>query len=312
MKRRCKLFCLLLTLCLLPFALFLSCEEKNGPVGAKGYAFTDSTGHEMVLQKAPERVAVLLSSFADIWCLAGGEVAVTVGESVERGICREDVTLVDEGAGKSINTEVLIASAPDLVILSADIPAQVKAAVLCREAGIPVAEMRVECFAEYLAMLKICTDLTGRSDLYEQYGTAQKTQIDALIANKPLDGSKILFVRAGTSARSVKPKSSEDHFAAAMLKELGAINIADGTPLLADGLSMEYILAENPDHIYFTAMGDEQGSRAFVEQMLKSPEWQALTAVKNGNYTFLRKENFHFKPNQSWASAYAYLCEGIA
>lgn len=308
MKIRCKLLCLLLALSL----LFLSCEEKNGPVGDKGIAFTDSTGHEVVLRKAPERVAILLSSFADIWQLAGGEIAITVGESVERGICDAGVTLVDEGAGKSVNTEVLIASAPDLVILSADIPAQVEAAALCRAAGLAVAEMRVECFAEYLAMLKICTDLTGRSDLYELHGTAQKAQIDALIANKPLDGSKILFVRAGTSARSVKPKSSTDHFAAAMLKELGATNIADGVALLADGLSMEYILTQNPDYIYFTAMGDEQGSRAFVEQMLKEPEWQALTAVKNGNYTFLPKENFHYKPNANWAQSYALLCEGVA
>ena len=303
MKRPCKLLCLLLTALLL-----VSCAPDAPTDTEKALTFTDSTGHEVVLPKAPERVAVLLSSFAEIWQLAGGAVAVSVGESIERGFCNESTVLVDDGAGKSINTEVLIASAPDLVILSADIPAQVEAAALCRAAGIPVAEMRVECFAEYLAMLKICTDLTGRSDLYAQHGEAQAAQIEALIAGKPLNGMKILFVRAGTSARSVKPKSSADHFAAAMLAELGATNIADGTPLLADGLSMEYILAEDPDHIYFTSMGDEQASLAFVTEMLQEPEWQALSAVRNGNYTFLPKETFHYKPNGSWANAYAYLC----
>ena len=307
MKRLCKLLCLFLTVFLLA-----SCAPADPDTVKGDYTFTDSAGHEVTLQKSPTRVAILLSSFAEIWTLAGGEIAVTVGESIERGICAEGVTLVDDGAGKSVNTEVLIAASPDLVILSADVPAQVEAAALCREAGIPVAEMRVECFTEYLAMLKICTDLTGRSDLYAQYGEAQAAQIDALIAGKPLDGEKILFVRAGSSARSVKPKSSTDHFAAAMLAELGAANIADGTPLLADGLSMEYILTEDPDHIYFTSMGDEQASRAFVEQMLTEPEWQALTAVQNGNYTFLPKDDFHYKPNERWASAYAYLCEGVS
>ena len=307
MKKRCKLLCLSLAALIL-----VGCSPNIPQHGTGNHSFTDSTGQTVTLAEKPQRVAVLLSSFAEIWCLAGGEIAVTVGESVERGICAEGVTLVDDGAGKTVNTEVLIAAAPDLVILSADIPAQVEAAALCREAGIAVAEMRVECFPEYLTLLKICTDLTGRSDLYDRHGTAQKAQIDALIANKPLNGSKILFVRAGSSARSVKPKSSNDHFAAAMLSELGATNIADGAPLLADGLSMEYILAADPDRIYFTAMGDEAASRAFVEQMLQSPEWQALTAVKNGNYIFLPKEHFHYKPNASWASAYAYLCEGAA
>ena len=306
MKKLCKLGALLLAMLLL-----VSCAPSTDGKNAD-CTFTDSTGHTVTLSQAPARVAVLLSSFAEIWQLAGGEIAVTVGESVERGICEEGVTLVDDGAGKSINTEVLIASAPDLVILSADIPAQAEAAALCRTAGIPVAEMRVECFSEYLAMLKICTDLTGRADLYEQLGTLQATQIETLIAKKPLHGKKILFVRAGTSARSVKPKSSADHFAAAMLAELGAVNIADGAPLLADGLSMEYILSENPDHIYFTSMGDEDASRAFVEEMLNKAEWQALSAVKSGNYTFLPKEKFHYKPNASWANAYAELCGGVA
>ncbi len=307
MKKHCKLLCLLLALLLLA-----GCAPDIPQNGTEKHSFTDSTGRTVTLPEAPRRVAVLLSSFAEIWQLAGGEIAVTVGESVERGICDATVTLVDAGAGKSVNTEVLLAAAPDLVILSADIPAQTQAAARCREAGIPTAEMRVECFAEYLALLRICTDLTGRGDLYEQHGAAQAAQIDALIANKPLNGRKILFVRAGTSARSVKPKRSTDHFAAAMLHELGATNIADGTPLLADGLSMEYILAADPDRIYFTAMGDEQASRAFVEEMLQSPEWQALSAVKNGSFVFLPKENFHYKPNDRWAQSYAYLCESVA
>ena len=88
MKKRCKLACLLLALCL----LFVACEEKNGPAGAKGIAFTDSAGNEVVLRKAPERVAILLSSFADIWTLAGGKIAVTAadcpdGYCMDRGFC---------------------------------------------------------------------------------------------------------------------------------------------------------------------------------------------------------------------------------
>ena len=305
MKRLCKLLCLILAALILA-----SCTPDAGDNGGR-IRFTDSTGHEVILQNTPTRVAVLLSSFAEIWQLSGGEIAVTVGESIERGICQEGVTLVDDGAGKSINTEVLIASAPDLVILSADIPAQAEAAALCRAAGIPVAEMRVECFTDYLAMLKICTDLTDRSDLYAQHGKAQAAQIEAIIANKPLNGMKILFVRAGTSARSVKPKSTADHFAAAMLAELGATNIADGAPLLADGLSMEYILAEDPDYIFFTAMGDEQASMSFVGEMLKGEDWASLSAVQSGRFTYLPKDLFHYKPNAKWANAYSYLIETV-
>lgn len=307
MKKLCKPLALFLAL----LFLLASCAPGESPPDSAEvrYTFTDSAGYTVTVKKNPTRVAVLLSSFADVWGLAGGKVAITVGESVERGFCDNSVTLVDDGAGKTINAEVLIASAPDFVILSTDIPAQVETAALCREAGIPVAQMRVECFAEYLTLLKVCTDLTGRPELYELHGTAQKAQIDAVLAKKPLNGMRILFIRAGSSARSVKPKGSADHFAAAMLKELGATNIADDAPVLAEGLSMEAILAADPDYIFFTAMGDEDASRTFVAEMLKGEDWAALSAVKSGSFSYLPKDLFHYKPNRAWANAYTHLIQ---
>ena len=302
MKRLCNALALLLALLTLA-----SCAPPSGPAEASGYTFTDSTGHEVLLPGKPSRVAVLFSSLADIWVLSGGSVAISVLESVERGICTESTVLVDNGAGKSIDAEALIAAAPDFVIISADIPAQLEVAALLRTAGIPVAEFRVESFADYLAMLKICTDITGQATYYDIYGTAQKSRIDAVIAAQPYADKKVLFIRAGSSARSVKAKGSADHFAAAMLKELGATNIADGAPLLLDSLSMEVILQEDPDYIFFVAMGDEQASGAFVTQMLQGADWAALTAVQSGAYCFLPKDMFHYKPSRTFADCYERL-----
>lgn len=309
MRKLCKLLTLPLALLL----LLCSCTTgKSSPdSAAKGYAFTDSTGHEVVLPGKPARVAVLFSSLADIWVLSGGSVAISVQESVERGICDETTVLVDNGAGKAIDAEALIAATPDFAIVSADIPAQQEVAALLRAAGIPVAEFRVESFEDYLAMLKVCTDITGQTAYYDTYGTAQKAQIDALIAAQPYAGKKVLFIRAGSSARSVKAKGSDDHFAAAMLKELGATNIADGAPLLLDSLSMEVILQEDPDYIFFVAMGDEEASHTFVTQMLQEADWAALSAVQNEAYCFLPKANFHYKPSRGFADCYAQLTSEI-
>ena len=306
MRRLCNLLSLCLALCLL-----VACSPKND-TPPPSHTFTDSAGYTVTVSQ-PQRVAVLFSSLADIWVSAGGEVAITVGETVERDIVAADTAvLVDTGAGKSIDGEALIAAAPDLVITSADIEAQRECAAFLRENDIPVAEFRVECFADYLTVLKICTDITGRPDLYEALGTAQQTRINALLAKKPLAGKHILFIRAGSSARSVKAKGSADHFAAAMLSELGATNIADAAPLLLDGLAMEVILAENPDYIFFTAMGDEDASKAYVTQMLQGAEWQTLSAVQKEKWSYLPKDLFHYKPCGTWADAYDHLANQMA
>ena len=282
-------------------------------------AFTDSTGKEFTLNEEPKRVAVLFSSFAELWQLAGGEVAVTVGESVERGFVEESTPLVDDGAGKKIDLERLLVEEPDLVICSGDIAAQAETAETLNGLDIPAAQFIVESFSDYLNVLQTFTLITGDTEAYETYGEAQKAEIDEILAENQFAGVDILFIRAGSSARSVKAKTSKDHFAAEMLKELGTHNIADDSLLadavVSDTLSIEYILEENPDYIFFTAMGDEAASQSFVSEMLKEDAWSGLTAVENGNFSYLPKELFHFKPNGRWAEAYemlADLLKGIA
>ena len=300
-----KLLLLLLCACFC-LTLLPSCV----PVTGEGYlTFEDSTGVSVTLPEKPRRVAVLFSSFAEMWTQAGGSVSVSVGESVERGFCKKGTPLVDAGAGKTVNLELLVAQEPDFVICSADIPAQVEAARTLRELGIPCALFRVESFEDYLRVFKIMTDITENADAYEAHGDAVKREVDAIRALPTVGEKKILFIRAGSSARATKAKTSDGHFAAAMLEELGCSNVADKAPILLDGLSMEAILRENPDYVFITTMGDEERARAYVDSLLQSEVWQSLDAVKNGAYCYLPKDLFQFKPNARWGEAYRYLWE---
>jgi iron complex transport system substrate-binding protein len=297
---------LIITLCIL---LLTGCAAPDA--AGEGYTFTDDTGEEVVVAEKPQKVAVLLSSLADLWITAGGTVDITVGESIERGFADESVILVDAGAGKTIDLETLIASQPDFVLYSADLSGQLECADTLRAAGIPAAGFAVETFDDYLRVLKICTDILDASERYEQYGTTLKAEIDAMIAaaqareNQP----DILFVRAGSSAKVTKAKTAENHFVCAMLKELGTFNIAEKAPVLLDGLSTEEILVSDPEYILFTTMGDETAGAAYMESLLSDPVWQTLTAVKTGSVHQLPKELFQYKPNARWGEAYAYLIE---
>ncbi|MBQ8599853.1 MAG: ABC transporter substrate-binding protein [Clostridia bacterium] len=275
------------------------------------YAFSDDAGNIVGLSAAPQKVAVLFSSFAEVWNLAGGEVAISVGESVERGFCDADTLLVDNGAGKTIDTERLLSYEPDLVIGSADIEAHAETAALLKNAGIPCALFRTETFGDYLRMLQICTDITGDSDAYMTYGIGVQQKIDELLTriSALAEEPRVLFIRSGSGASSAKAKTAGQHFAAAMLEELGAYNIADDAPVLLDGLSLEAILREDPAVIFVSTMGDETAAKTYMNSLLEQPSWQALSAVQNGSYNYLPKDLFQYKPNARWAEAYEYLAE---
>ena len=283
--------------------------ETNKPESSGEYfTFTDSEGEIVELSHKPQKTAVLFSSLAECWIEAGGEVYVTVGESVERGLVKEETELVDKGAGKTVDTEKLISLEPDFVICSADIASHRDVASALKKAKIPVAMLRMDTFEDYLTILRTLTKITGKTENYEQFGENAKSEIEQIISNgKRENNPKILFVRSGSSYSSAKAKKADDNFAAKILEDFGCINIADKAEVLLDNLSAEVILKENPQYIFVSVMGDYDNSKAYMQELLAKKEYASLDAVKNGRVYFLPKELFQYKPCGRWAESYRYI-----
>lgn len=283
----------------------LNYEDGNQEEGA--FSFTDDLGREVIVRK-PERVAALIGSFTDIWLLSGGEVAAAANDSWESLQLPLGEDVVNLGSIQEPDIEKLIASQPDLVLASVNTDADLEMEEILMQAGIPTAYFAVSNFDEYLHMLDICTQITGRRDLYEQNGLKVQEQINK--TKERMDGRepKVLFLRASSS--SVKAKGSEGNVCGEMLSDLGCINIADNNHGLLDDLSMEAIIAEDPDYIFVTIQGNNQeAAMQNVEEMLLSnPAWASLSAVKEGNYYLLDKRLYNLKPNAKWGDAY----EGLA
>ena len=283
--------------------------ETNKPENSGEYfTFTDSEGEIVELSHKPQKTAVLFSSLAECWIEAGGEVYVTVRESVERGLVKEETALVDKGAGKTVDTEKLISLEPDFVICSADIASHRDVASALKKAKIPVAMLRMDTFEDYLTILRTLTKITGKTENYEQFGENAKSEIEQIISGEKRENNpKILFVRSGSSYSSAKAKKADDNFAAKILEDFGCINIADKAEVLLDNLSAEVILKENPQYIFVSVMGDYDNSKAYMQELLAKKEYASLDAVKNGRVYFLPKEMFQYKPCGRWAESYRYI-----
>lgn len=286
--------------------------EENAAAASYPLTFTDALDREITLSQAPQRPAVLFSSYAELWQLAGGDVAVTVGDSVKRGFVNAETPLVDDGAGLKIDAEQLIAQQPDFVIASADMGAQAELCGQLSGYGIPCAALKEESFADYLSLLKLFTQITGNTEAYKTYGLNVQQEIETLLAEvtqarwgqEPI---LVLFIRAGSGYSATKAKTAKDHFVGGMLEELGAVNIADEAGALSEGLALESILLNQPDVILIVPQGNEEAARAYMDSLLQESGWRDLEAVKNGRCTYLSKDLFHYKPNARWAEAYRVL-----
>ena len=286
-------------------------SEGSEVSGWTRYAFQDASGAEVILDKRPERVAVLFSSFADIWLTAGGRVDITVGESVERGLVPDGTPLVDDGAGKTINSELLLSYAPDFVIGSADLEGQIQTVEFLRRQGVPAAVFHVETFGDYLEMLKICTDITGDAEAYKDNGTEVAEDIDAI--KKKAEGKSAGSVAVLTTYSGGTRVQASSTQTGTMLAELGASNITDADKSLLSDYSLESLVKADPDFIFLLPMGDssEAAQKALKDQTTANPAWKELTAVKEGRVITLNPKLFLYKPNDNWDDAYEELYEAL-
>ena len=297
---------------LLAALLLAACAAPASSAAATDSAveFVDAQGTQVALQSW-DRVVSLYGSFAELWLLSGGTLVGATTDAVEeRGLdLGGDVALV--GNVKTPSLEEVLALEPDFVILSADIEGHVTLDESLTDVGVPHAYFRVDNFEDYCTLLRQFCRMTGRDDLFEEYGAAQQQRVErikAAAAQMQDAAPTVLLIRAYSTGAKAK---GTDIFAGAMLAELGADNIVTRYDSLLEDLSMETIIAADPDMILMVPMGaNEDAAAAYMaEHFEANPAWAGLTAVQNGCYAMLPKELFHYKPNARWADSYAYLAK---
>lgn len=295
---------------LLALLLLTGCAPQSAPKDTQGLTFTDDLGREITVDQ-PQRVVSLIGSFADIWYLAGGIdtlVATTNATWTYYDLpLREDI--VNLGGSKALNLEQLIACEPDLILASCGTDRNVELEETFTSMGLNAAYFSVNSFEDYLRMLKICTQITGHPENYETFGTSVKDRVEAAL--KRPDGSRpsVLYIRATGS--SCKVKNSEGSVLGEMLAAMDCANVADQDGSLLEQLSMEAILAADPDYIFVVLQSaDPKDAQEILEStLLRNPAWATLTAVENGRYFIMDPNLYNLKPNERWGEAYEKLAD---
>lgn len=306
-----------LTILICMLALLLSACTGAGSTAAREDAvtFTDALGRTVSVEKNPERTASLLGSFADVWTLAGGSLCAAAEDAWEDfGLDLGDA--VNIGGAHSPSLELLLSADPDFVLASASTASNVEMKDTLEAAGITVAYFDVDNFYDYLAMLDICTDITGRKDLYQENGLTLRDEIDAIktqYAGKAIPDTErsVLLIRASSS--SIKAKGSSGTILGEMLSDMGCTNIADDDATLLENLSIEAVIREEPHHIFVVTMGSNtEAAIASLNSMIReNPAWSSLAAIQEGRLHIMEKSLFNLKPNARWAEAYRTLYETL-
>ena len=270
---------------------------------------TDDLGRTVSVPQRPERVAALIGSFADVWFLAGG--LETLVAAADDAWTTFKLPLGDGvfhlGGVLHPNLETILSAEPDLILASCDTAPDVEFLPTFEELNLPALYFRVENLQDYLRMLDVCAQITGKAENYAAYGDAVRLQAETAIALQDGSAPSVLCLRSGGT--SCKAKGSQGTVLGEMLYDLGCRNIADGNRAILEDLSMEAILMEDPDYIFIVYQGasQEDAEKAFRDTLESNPAWGTLRAVRGNKFFVMNRRLYHFKPNAQWGTAYEQL-----
>ena len=134
-------------------------------------------------------------------------------------------------------------------------------------------------------------------------------QVEAAKARQDGSAPTVLTIRATGS--SCKVKGSQDFLLGEMLSDLGCVNVADSETSLLEELSLEAILAADPDYIFVVLQGSDatDAQETLEKTLLSNPAWGSLRAVQEGRFHTLEHSLYNLKPNARWGEAYEKLAD---
>ncbi len=255
---------------LISAALLIAACSKGGPDGT---VVTDQTGRTVQIPDTVARVVSLAPNVTELVFAAGSGsklIAVTTADDFPPEI--ERLPKLD---AVPVNFESVLALAPDVVLMNAEINKQDDADRLV-ELGVAAVMIGTESIDEVADDVRWLGALLNSEQAADQHAGMLQSAIDSLrsmtssVQNKP----RVLFL-IGYNTLYAMGQGSHIHD---VITTAGGISI---TAALRENpvLNEEYVLAEDPD--YILVAGD--GSFRPRDLTDAHPSFAQLTAVKNGH-----------------------------
>ena len=288
--------------------LLSACGTPAAEQSSQGsYAtITDDNGRTVSFDKKPERIVVTSASFLEPLYAVGGEVVGRPDSKSKIPEAAKSVTNI--GRVYQIDAEKVLALTPDLVILNRGMNEKLVETLAANHIKTLVIEMK--SYEDVKREIGTFATLTGETAKGDELIRKMDADIEAVRTSIPQEKKRVAIIHSTGQGLSVQLDGS---IAGNIANILGWENTAAGMPALdknpdAAPYSMETLVAQNPDIIFVTSMGEEAEIRASMEAMFaESPAWKSVSAVRDGRVYYLPQEMFLFSPGIEYPAAVKYM-----
>jgi len=296
-------------------------QEDEASISVKGetYPITvrDYLKNEIVIDKKPQKAAVLSGTPLNIWYDLGGKSVCTstVSDNVKLipEYKEEILKLPNIGAVYAVDMEAVIAQKPDLII--SQVGTQSTAAKKLADMGFKVIQAHIRGYDDVISTYEAFGKILGaESRAGEKIRTLTKGKED-IIAKLPAKSKSVVILYVTSKSLSVKLDNS---IAGDVAKILKLKNIASDLPPDTIGsettpLDIEYIVEKNPDYVLVTSMisNNEAARKTMEENFANSPAWKGVKAISEGRVAYLPQEYFLYNAGPYYCEAIEYMARCV-
>ncbi len=241
---------------------------------------TDAAGNKVVLQKPPQRIAILHSLYLEYFFALGTPPVASMGAS--RGNAMKVLTewetlkpyagtadIMDLGSARELNLEAILAANPDVIVT---FKGQGHLAEIYDQLVQIAPVIQIDFNAPWQDQTLACAEIVGKEALARNFIKETETSIAAAKDKLSKHNNKTIAVFR-TDGKSFISRGTKEYY------ETFGITKPPGYPDDYQTLSLEAVAEMNPHYIVF--QDSTQPAQTFVQAQAASAVWQSLTAVQN-------------------------------
>lgn len=239
-----------------------------------GFSVVDDYGRSVTLDGIPDRIISLAPTPTEI-LFAIGAGSQLVGVDKYSDYPEEAKLITEVGDAINVNTEVIIALKPDLIVCGDLVPVQL--VQLGENEGIPYVIFADRTMEDIFKTIRLAGIITGHVEEADELASELSDRVDAVTAKTlaPDVSKPKVFVEYwsyGTSISTFGPGSFGDD----LIALAGGTNIAHGTSSEYPAVESEFVIAQDPDIIVYTETSTTKGD------IMNRGGWENITAVEQG------------------------------
>ena len=185
--------------------------------------------------------------------------------------------------------------------------------------GIPVVVLNLKTYEDVKHSIKILGELTGQKEKGLKIASELDKKVQNTVKQLPKNTKRVAILHS--SAQNVT-LGKENSIAGCVAKLLQLHNIVQDiqsvTAPTGEQMSdkapynLEFLIEKDPEIIFITSMGDKNDIEVRLQNdVMSSPAWESITAVKNNAVYYLPDELFLLNPGLRYSQAVEYMASKL-